>query len=139
MKETSERLNVNNKSQVWIEWTKEHWKKDEYLFINEIHSMRGYILQALHWLKQKPWDNFHSVTIWLSLELDDWLFNIEIKYEYEHQPTLLLFMEDTAKNKIHIGMVHINPLNTRTKAEEENEEKLIDEGIQRFFPNAEEP
>lgn len=113
-----------------IEWDKEGYTEFEELFLKELQKMKGYILQAIWWLNQKPKDRRHAVHIDLTDDNIEYALNekydselsyfVEIYFEKSGKLNLNLMERDYEDlNEILIGLIQIPPLDTWTKEEKD--------------------
>ena len=122
-----------------IDWDKDGYEEFEDIFLEELQQMKGYILQAILWLNEKPHDRHHVVRIELKDENllhafekieSEVSYFVEIYFEPDRRINIALMERDyDAPRERVIGFIQIPPLYTWTKEERE----VLREKLRQFF------
>lgn len=95
-----------------IEWLEKEYQQYESSFLQLLNEIKGYIIQALFWLKNKPGDVNHRVHVSLDVSETPIIgdFYLELYYEPDGKAMINIISIENGENGI--GFVRFPPLDT---------------------------
>jgi hypothetical protein len=100
-----------NLGKFFIEWQNEKYQKYESDFLKALNEIKGYIIQAIFWLKNKPKKVHHNVHILLDFDetLGIGYFYLELYFDLNGKVMMNIISIDSESG---VGFVQFPPLDT---------------------------
>ncbi len=95
-----------------IEWLEKEYQQYELSFLQLLNEIKGYIIQALFWLKKKPGDVNHRVQISLDVSETPIQGDFYLELYYEPDGKAMINIISIGNGETGIGFVRFPPLDT---------------------------